>query len=94
MKNYIQEWVHGEETNPQKQQVSARIDIDIVHRIEELAAQFGINKTSVIEGALDVGTRILLEEAQQATANAVKNAAESQGKGEEFKEMIKGAKDA
>lgn len=94
MKNYIQEWTHGEETSPEKQQVSARVDMAIIERINELVALFGVNKTSVIEGALDIGTRELLEEVHQASLNAVKNAAESQGKGEEFKEMIKGAKDA
>lgn len=60
MRNYISEWAEGEDSNPQKQQVSARIDIEIVAKIEQLANIFGVSKTSIIEGALDVGTEHLL----------------------------------
>lgn len=62
MKNYIAEWAHGEETSPQKQQIGARVDIEIVAKIEQLAGIFGVNKSSIIEGALDVGTEQLLRE--------------------------------
>jgi hypothetical protein len=62
MKNYIAEWAHGESSNPQKQQVSARIDMEIISKIEQLAEIFGVNKTSIIEGALDVGTESLLND--------------------------------
>lgn len=60
MKDYISQWAHGEDSNPQKQQVSARIDVSIVAKIEQLADIFGVSKTSIIEGALDVGADDLL----------------------------------
>ena len=62
MRNYIAEWAHGEDSNPQKQQVSARVDIEIVGKIEQVANIFGVSKTSIIEGALDVGTDSLLND--------------------------------
>jgi hypothetical protein len=94
MKNYIQEWAHGEETSPEKKQVSARIDVEIIERINELVGLFGVNKTSVIEGALDIGTRHLLEEASQASIRVVRSAAEVQGKTEEFNKVFEGSEDA
>lgn len=60
MKDYLSQWAQGEDSNPEKQQVSARVDVSIVAKIEELAGIFGVTKTSIIEGALDVGTDDLL----------------------------------
>lgn len=60
MRDYLKEWTMGEDTNPPKEQVSARVDVEIAARIELLADIFGIKKSAVIEGALDVGTRDLL----------------------------------
>lgn len=94
MKNYIQEWMHGEESSPTKEQVSARVDIALANKIKELSGFFGVNKSSIIEGALDLGLRHLEEEAHQAGIDLVKSNAISQGKEEEFNEMMKGAKDA
>lgn len=89
MRNYIQEWAMGDETEPTKQQVSARIDIEIVAQIEQLADIFGVSKSSIIEGALDVGTRDLLsqinpdfhpdDDARAAYEDAKREAEESKG---------------
>lgn len=62
MKDYIAEWAHGEDSNPEKKQISARIDAEVAAKIEQLASIFGVNKSSIIEGALDVGTEHLLND--------------------------------
>lgn len=65
MKDYINTWLHGEETTQRTQQISARIENETVARIEELMATFGISKTEAIQGALDTGLNDLLSEAER-----------------------------
>jgi hypothetical protein len=62
MRNYVNEWVNGSDTNPQKEQASARIDIEISARIDEIADIFGVKRSAVIEASLDMGTRQILHD--------------------------------
>lgn len=95
MTNYIQTWLHGEEATQRTRQISARIEVETIAKLEDLMETFGISKTEAIQGALDTGLDDLLEEANRIFTNkAVENAAKSQGKEGEFKKMMKGAKDA
>jgi hypothetical protein len=98
MKNYIQDWVNnGCEKDNTTVQVSARVSSRIGDNIEELCAEFGIKRSAVIEAALDYGTQDLLEEVRKMNESNVKmvgRLAKEQGKEEEFKKMVKGAKNA
>lgn len=62
MRNYINEWAVGADTNPPKEQASARIDVEISARIDEIAGIFGVKRSAIIEGALDIGTRQILHD--------------------------------
>jgi len=96
MKDYIQDWTNGEQSDT-THQVSARVNNRIFNNIDTICAEFGIKKTSVIEAALDYGTRYLLEEIHKMNKEKVEmvgRMAKKQGKEDEFNAMIKGAKDA
>lgn len=76
--NYINHWIHGDETMKTTTQISARIKHETGDKLETLMDMFNISRTEAIQGALDVGLDYLIHEGERALS---KSSPVAKGKG-------------